>query len=305
MRWDDAYSRPATALVLGAALVVAFGAAPVLSQQAGRPSIRPGMDAQYVKFNGTELDVLTYRPQQCTPESLLLVFHGLKRNVEGYREAARKVADRNCMIIVAPLFDKKRFPSWAYQRGGIVRDGVVRPQRTWTVNYVPDIADWARRATGLEDYYLIGHSAGGQFLSRVAAFAPTQAKRIVIANPSTHVMPSLDVKAPYGLGEAYPRAEGTAALRRYLEQPVTILLGGEDDDEDAEDLSKTEGAMQQGATRLERGQNAFRAGQKAAADHGWTFNWRMAEVPGVGHSARRMFSSPQAEEALGKASAER
>jgi len=291
--------------MLGAAIVVILGAAPGfsqqgLAQQAGAPSIPPGLDEQVVKFDGTELDVLTYRPRQCTPSSLLLVFHGLQRNADGYREAARKAADRNCMIIVAPLFDKERFPSWAYQRGGIVRDGAVRAQRTWTVNFVPDVADWARRATGLDDYYLIGHSAGGQFLSRVAAFAPTQAKGIVIANPSSHVMPSLDVKAPYGLGSAYPRSEATAALRRYLAQPVTILLGGEDDDEDAQDLSKTNEATQQGATRLERGQNAYRAGQKAAQERGWTFNWRMAEVPGVGHSARRMFSSPEAEAALGK-----
>jgi poly(3-hydroxybutyrate) depolymerase len=297
MKLHSARSCPATALMLVAALV-AFGATPAPSEQSGSPSIRPGLDEQQVKFNGTALDVFTYRPEQCAPRALLLVFHGMKRNAGTYREAARKLADRNCLIIVAPLFDKRRFPTWSYQRGGIARDGAVRPQRDWTVNYVPDIADWARRATGLEDYYLIGHSAGAQFLSRVAAFAATQAKRIVIANPSTHVMPSLDVKAPYGLAGAYPDAEGTAALQRYLQQPVTILLGGDDDDEESEDLSRTEEAMQQGATRLQRGLNAFRAGEKAAADRGWAFNWRMAEVPGVGHSARRMFGSREAQDAL-------
>jgi hypothetical protein len=35
-----------------------------------------------------------------------------------------------------------------------------------------------------------------------------------------------------------------------------------------------------------------------AQAHGWTFNWRLAFVPGVGHSARLMFSSAQALEAL-------
>lgn len=304
-KWRYALPRPATALILGAAVVVALVGAPARSQQAGAPSIPPGLDEQVVKFGGTDLDVLTYRPRDCTPRSLLLVFHGLQRNANGYREYARKIADRACMIIVAPIFDKERFPSWAYQRGGVVRDGAVRAQRSWTVNLALNIADWARRATGLDDYYLIGHSAGGQFLSRVAAFAPMQAKRIVIANPSSHVMPSLDVKAPYGLGGAYPRAEGTAALRRYLQQPVTILLGGADDDEDAEDLSKTKEAMQQGATRLQRGLNAYRAGKKAAAERGWTFNWRLVEIPGVGHSARRMLSSAETEDALGIASAGR
>jgi hypothetical protein len=30
----------------------------------------------------------------------------------------------------------------------------------------------------------------------------------------------------------------------------------------------------------------------------WKFNWRLVELPGVGHSARKMFSAPQAFEAL-------
>jgi hypothetical protein len=42
----------------------------------------------------------------------------------------------------------------------------------------------------------------------------------------------------------------------------------------------------------------FNAGQSLAKDRGWTFNWRLVELPGVGHSASKMLAAPQAAEAL-------
>jgi len=39
------------------------------------------------------------------------------------------------------------------------------------------------------------------------------------------VFPSLAIDAPYGLGKVYSGTDGEAALRRYLEQPLTIYLG--------------------------------------------------------------------------------
>jgi pimeloyl-ACP methyl ester carboxylesterase len=201
------------------------------------------------------------------------------------------------MIVMAPLFDKLRFPSWSYQRGGIVVKDKLRDQHRWTGNIVVELAGWARRQEqrGLA-YSLIGHSAGAQFLSRVAAFVPTEARRIVIANPSTYVFPSLSIQAPYGMGGVYAPARGEAELRRYLQQPVTIFLGTADVSDKARNDSPA--ARAQGTTRYGRGANTFRAGQKLASSHGWSFGWRLVEAPGVGHSAGKMFSVPQAIRAL-------
>jgi hypothetical protein len=44
--------------------------------------------------------------------------------------------------------------------------------------------------------------------------------------------------------------------------------------------------------------NVFNAAKALAQGRGWTLNWRLVELPGVGHSARKMFSAPQASEAL-------
>jgi poly(3-hydroxybutyrate) depolymerase len=190
----------AAALVLFA---VAAAAAP----------IAPDSGEQTADLAGTDIVISTYRPSKCVDPSLLLVFHGVTRNAAGYRDSARGLADRNCMIVVAPLFDKQRFPGWRYQRGGIVdRDAIQKPQE-WTGNIVIDLVDWVRKQERRElNYSLIGHSAGGQFLSRVAAFVPTQARRIVIANPSTYVVPSLKVDAPFIRSSADSQVEITSRL---------------------------------------------------------------------------------------------
>ncbi|GAA0554333.1 putative cell wall-binding protein [Rhizomicrobium palustre] len=118
----------------------------------------------------------------------------------------------------------------------------------------------------------------------MAAYTPNDARRILIANPSTHVLASLDEEPPYGF-----RGMKEEALKRYLAASVTILLGQEDTG--AKNLAEDERAEAQGKTRYERGKNAFQQAQATAQQHGWAFNWVLVEVPGVGHSARSMFAA--------------
>jgi len=255
-----------------------------------------GSGRQTVDVNGTHIAVFTYRPA-CADPSLLLVFHGIARNAAGYRDYARALADRDCLLVVAPLLDKRTFPLWRYQRGGIVRDGVIQSSDQWTGRLVPALVDWVRRQEGGPlAYSLLAHSAGAQFLDRLAAFVPTEAKRIVLANPGSYVFPSLEITAPYGLGKVYAGVDGKAALKRYLAQPLTIYLGEGDNREDDRDNSPD--ALAQGASRHQRGVNAFNAGKALAQARGWPFNWRLVELPGVGHNAKKMFAAPQASAAL-------
>jgi dienelactone hydrolase len=270
--------------VLGAAAVVA---AP----------IAPGNGQQTVDIAGTRMTVFTYRPPNCPDLSLLLVFHGVARNARSYRDYARPLADRNCLMLVAPLLGQHDLPGWRYQRGGIVKDGVVQSPQDWTGRLVLALVDWVHQQEGRPlAYSLLGHSAGGQFLERLAAFVRTQARRIVVANPGSYVFPSLDVAAPYGLGKVYAGADGETQLRRYLEQPLTIYLGEADTRVDDRDDSPE--ARAQGASRHQRGVNVFNAARALAQERGWTFNWRLVELPGVGHNGPKMFAAPQASDAL-------
>lgn len=259
--------------------------------------IAAGNGRQAVDIAGTRMTVFTYRPASCSDPSLLLVFHGVARNARSYRDYARPLADRQCLLLVAPVFDKHDFPAWRYQRGGILKDGVVQNPSDWTGRLVLALVDWVRQQEGRPlAYSLLGHSAGGQFLERLAAFVPTQARRIVVANPGSYVFPSLNVVAPYGLGKVYAEADGEAQLRRYLEQPLTIYLGEADTRVDDRDDSPA--ARVQGASRHQRGVNVFNAARALAQERGWTFNWRLVELPGVGHNAPKMFAAPPASDAL-------
>jgi len=159
-----------------------------------------------------------------------------------------------------------------------------------------------------------GHSAGGQLVQRYAAVgnALTRAGagiavRYVVANPSSYLYfgemrpyagrldgapcPATD-RWPYGLAGALPpyvRVTAAQAEAGYVARNIVYLLGTDDTDPAHPELDRSCAAESQGATRLERGRAYFDAlrlrGGSALAQ-------RLVEVPGVGHSGRRMFTSP-------------
>lgn len=266
----------------------------------GMQSVTIGLDTgqQSVALPGAVLSVFTYRPKNCTPRLLLVVFHGVGRDAGPYRDHARTLADRLCAVVIAPEFDKERFPTNLYQYGGVVKDHVLVQPGNRTVDLVSPLVAWARAAVGQPDlpYVLAGHSAGAQFLGRVAAYAPTTAVRIILANPSTWVLPSATDAAPFGFGDIGTPEASEQALRAYLALPITVLLGGMDTG--THNLTVTPQAMAQGPDRLSRGRNTFLMAQAAARSHGWQFGWNLVEIPGVGHDATAMFSAPKTVESL-------
>jgi hypothetical protein len=260
-------------------------------------AIPSGPGDQRAVLGDVSLQVATWAPAACTPAGILIVFAGLHRTIGPYRDYATPLAERYCLIVVAPLFDPDRFPSWSYQRGGVVQNGAPLPPDRWTVNLVPRLIAWSRQQAGASlPVALLGHSAGAQFVSRVAAYIDIGAARIIIANPSTWVQPRLDLPAPYGFGGLFTPAAAEAALRRYLAAPITVLLGGEDVGD--VDLARGPEAVSQGATRLARGQNILSEAETVAGENHWPFSWHGAVISSVGHDARRIFTPDAAFAAL-------
>jgi len=277
------------------AVALAIGTGPANGQTIGT-----GNGEHDVALTGGTLQVSTYRPDKCRPKVLLAVFHGTDRDAGPYRDRAKPLADKLCAIVVSPKFDAGRFPRDLYQYGGVADRGRLLTSNR-SVDLVEPLVAWAQNASGQPGlpYILIGHSAGGQFLSRVAAYAPQRALRIVIANPSTWVMPSIDTSVPFGFGKWKPSPE--QSLQAYLAQPVIVDLGGIDTGSDGLDV--TADGLAQGANRLARGRNAFEMGKAVAASRGWTFNWTLIEVPNVGHSSSRMFNATETVSVLRAATA--
>ena len=129
----------------------------------------------------------------------------------------------------------------------------------------------------------------------------------MVANPSTYVLPSLAEAVAYGFGCAsssngpqclYSSPEAMQQLKAYLALPLTIYLG--EDDTGDENLSEGAAAMRQGARNaLKSGAVTFELAQAVAIANGWPLNWRLVILPGVGHSAKKLLQSNQAEQAFG------
>ncbi len=253
-----------------------------------------------VRAGPVELQVFTYRPASWPGERLLFVMHGVLRNADEYRDHAIGMGDRFGALVVAPRFDAERFPSRAYQRGGLVRrDGTAAPPAEWTYSRLPELAAAIRARTGRPDakLFVIGHSAGGQFLVRLAAFANIGAQRIVAANPGSVLLPALDVPFGYGFGGLPPGLANDERLRAYLAAPLTLYLGtGDDHPDDYFDAS--EPAMQQGGGRHQRGLALWWTAKNLAAQRGWPFAWRLVEAVGVDHDHEKMFAHAQGAAAL-------
>jgi pimeloyl-ACP methyl ester carboxylesterase len=262
---------------------------------------RTGADKIEVNLGGRLIEVFTYKPKVFKKDGpMLVVFHGMLRNADEYRDNARGLADRFGMLVVAPRFDRERFPDASYQRGGLLdENGRLTPSERWTWGYIPKLIAEVRHREGAPEMpvYLIGHSAGAQFAERLAAFAPADVQNIVVANAGVHLFPSRDRPFSFGFGDLPPEVSDDEHLRRYLRQPVTIYLGTADTRRD-DSLFLGEDADRQGRTRLERGRNAYRFAEDLARRNGWEFRWRLVEVAGVGHDGEAMFDHPKAEEAL-------
>src|SRR5262249_47774314 len=150
----------------------------------------PGRDSQTADLGNVRIELRTYKPANWAGKGVLLHFHGLDSHPSGEIGALTHLADRSGHLLVAPYFDKERFPWARYQLVGIVRDGAVQPREGWTGNLIVELL---RQLAALEgpgmQVRLIGHSAGGQFVDRFAGFHSVGAARLVAANPASVLVP--------------------------------------------------------------------------------------------------------------------
>jgi pimeloyl-ACP methyl ester carboxylesterase len=234
--------------------------------------------------------VYTYRPKLCDSRCpIMFVLHGMKRDGSAYRDYWELLADRNRVLIIAPEFSKDVWPKAAAYNLGDVAEQADREK--WTYSAIEHLFDEMR--DGQVSYAIFGHSAGGQFVQRMAIFRPdNRASVMIAANPGWYLMPEWRKDKEKAV-DAYPYSlvgakVGEAELRQALPKRLILLVGENDDDPDDENLNKSAGAMKQGANRVERGENFIKAATAAASDLGVKLAWELNEVPNVAHSGSTM-----------------
>jgi len=234
------------------------------------------------------LDVYTYRPRRCDSRCpIVFVLHGAKRDASRYREYWELLADRYQVLIVAPRFSQERWPKAAgYNLGDMAAE---TDREKWAYSAIEHLFDEVR--DGHNGYAIFGHSAGGQFVQRMAFFRPdNRATVMVAANPGWYAMPEwrkdrTENPFPYSMVGS---PAGEAELRRALQKRFVLLLGEKDDDPDDENLNQSAPATKQGASRVERGENFFKAATSAARELGIPLAWEMHEVPDTAHDGEAM-----------------
>ena len=165
----------------------------------------------------------------------------------------------------------------------------------------------------LRTVVIAGHSGGAQLVQRyaIAGKAATAlaaagiALRYVVANPSSYAyfdasrpVPPVATSCPranewkYGMDQRPPYfAEMPVAMLEaaYVARDVTYLVGELDRNPAQPALDRSCMAEAQGATRFDRAENYF---TMLRARDGGRLRQRLVEVPGVGHDAEAMFTSP-------------
>ena len=291
-------------VVLTAALLSAGLAWPRASGAGDKPGphkIPPGLGELHLRLGEHHVKVFTYRPENFDPRHgpMLLTFHGQARDPEHYRDAARKLAEQCKGIVVAPLFDKERFPGRKYMHGNVMAKGKALPESEWTFSLVPRLIEEVRKIEGRPQmpYYLLGHSGGGQFVMRLMAFVKLEPVEAVAANPGSLLFPT-DLPYPYGFGQLPGSLGGAKHLKAFLAARLTLYCGTSDNDPNHPELDRRPNAEKQGPHRLARARNAFTLARKVAEGEGWTCNWRLVEAPGVAHNGPKMLAHPQCRVAL-------
>ena len=285
------------------ALLFVFGILQLVQMSSASPGFAPeGKGEVSVGEGDRVIQVFTYKPKGFSNGPIFFLFHGAKRNAEDYRNWTISLAEKHHAMVAAPFFDQERFLAHLYSWGGILtKDGTLRNRKQWSFPIATEVIQDILKREGdpKRDHYLIGHSGGGQFLTRYAAMEPVTAKRVVAANAGTYAFPRLDWDWGYGFGKLPKDFQKEDRFKKMVETPMTIYLGLADTIPSGDNFDASSEANRQGKARLERGRSFFEYCQKLAKEKGWKFNWTKVEVPNVGHDANLMINDLRVEKALG------
>jgi len=245
---------------------------------------------KYAPLADKPIDVHTYLPDSLKKDiPVLFVMHGNSRDARGYCFAWVESARKLNFLVVCPELDIVQFPkSDDYHLGGIFNDNELVDSTKWSFNFIEAIFSYLIKegVTTVNTYGLYGHSAGSQYVHRLALYTePKNASIIIAANAGWYTTIDFNEDFPYGLKNS-PIKEET--LTEKFTYPIVILLGENDINPNASSLRKTEKAMLQGIHRFERGTYFYETARNKANQLNTSFNWRLQTVPSVGHSNNNM-----------------
>jgi pimeloyl-ACP methyl ester carboxylesterase len=222
-----------------------------------------------------------YIPTRLVPHAPIFVtVHGISRNAIEHAEAYAPFAEQYGVILVAPYFCKKEFAG--YQR---LKEQGKRSSDITLNNVIDEVG--ALTGGNTERLYLFGYSGGAQFVHRYMMAYPHRVVRVSIGAAGWYTFPDLNEKYPRGLRVGKKHEGLNFVASQFLHVPAQVLVGTRDKRQDEELNQSAKITLQQGATRLQRGESWIAAMQAAAQAHRLPTQYVFEKMRKCSHSFRR------------------
>jgi len=272
-----------------------------VSSKTGRDSL---MFISSGSLRNRPVKVYYYNPSGFSANNshFLFAMHGSGRTGLAHLKIWEATAASKKVFVMAPEFTKELYSVNKYQFGGISSSSSEydpQPYESWTYCIIEELFDLFKKAkgSGRTGYDMWGHSAGCQFTHRFLLNMPdARVERAVGSNAGSYTVPDptgiSDGVTTYGFPYSIKDMNiGKEQLKKYFSRDYTVHLGTADIATTVEqdgNLPVGPGAEAQGACRLERGHFFYNRAKRVADSLGLPFNWKLVEVPGVGHSGTKM-----------------
>ena len=250
--------------------------------KAATPSAR-GRPVSIMSSDGACLDYVAYVPENAGPDSPLLVcLHGLKRNPAEQIFRFAPYADRNNVVLLAPLFSRgrfKRFQTLDPNESGELAEDLFDAT-------IADIMDRYNLANSR--LWLFGFSGGGQFAHRYAMLGRHRLDRLAIVAPGWFTIPEPDLPYPFGTGPSGKLNGRILDSGLLLETPSLLVVSSRDT---ARGVSLNQDPRIdnfQGRTRLARARSWIEHMQLLAHRQDKPCTWDFVTIEGAKHSFSRM-----------------
>lgn len=254
-----------------------------------------GKQSFYFDNNGklkSPIKVFYYSPKAASPDMpIVVMLHGANRDASAYTDDLINAATVFGCRIIAPEFDKEDYQGAEKYNLGNVYDKnkktFLNPDK-WSFSLIEPLFDHVvgQIKSNNKGYYLLGHSAGAQFVHRFLMYVKQpRVIKVAFANAGWYTLPDSNTDFPFGIKNS---PVGQEQLARFFATKVFVLLGMDDIKTDDKSYNTTDEAEAQGKTRFDRGKYYFKSVKAKAEEMKLPFNWTEIHVPHVGHDNGNM-----------------
>jgi poly(3-hydroxybutyrate) depolymerase len=253
-------------------------AAAVVRSEGSESATGHGVLARIEGAGESRLGGFGYAPERAPAGAPLLVaVHGISRNAYEQARAFERLAEARGWLLLAPEFDAERHDD--YQRLGRVGRG-ARADRALE-DLIDRFLERFSRAPGPR--YLVGYSAGAQFVHRYLMAHPERVDGAVLGSAGWYTFPDPTRAYPYGLRVGGELPGVRLSPSRFLRVPVLVTVGSRDTRRDPSLRQSRRVDRRQGCHRRERAMRWAEAMNELARRRGLPEPVRLSVLRGAGH----------------------